>query len=52
LEKSVGHSLKNLDPSQKTLRLPWCSKLVTGLVGRGAGIWTFQQKCCFLSFKR
>jgi len=24
-------SLKNLGPSQKTLRHPWCPKLVTGL---------------------
>jgi len=24
LEKSVGHSLKNLGPFQKTLRPPWC----------------------------
>jgi len=31
LEKSVGHSFKNLGPFQKTLRPPWCSKLVTGL---------------------
>jgi len=29
--KIIGHSLKNLDPSQKTLRHPWCLKLVTGL---------------------
>jgi len=38
LEKCVGHCLKLLDivlkklgPSQKTLRSPWCPKLVTGL---------------------
>ena len=30
--KSVGYSLKNLVPSQKSLRLPWCPKLVTGLI--------------------
>jgi len=29
--KSIGHSAKNLSPSQKTLRPPWCPKLVTGL---------------------
>jgi len=40
LEKCVGHNLKlleycsskNLGPSQKTLRLAWCPKLVTGLL--------------------
>ena len=30
--KTIGQSLKNLGPSQKTLRHPWCPKLVTGLV--------------------
>jgi len=30
--QTIGHSLKNLGPSQKTLRHPWCPKLVTGLV--------------------
>ena len=29
--ETIGHSLKNLSPSQKTLRPPWCPKLVTGL---------------------
>jgi len=29
--KTIGHSLKNLGPSQKPLRHPWCPKLVTGL---------------------
>jgi len=29
--KSIGHSAKNLSPSQKTLCPPWCPKLVTGL---------------------
>ena len=29
--KTIGHSSKNLDPSQKTLRPSWCPKLVTGL---------------------
>jgi len=29
--KTIGHSLKNLGPSRKTLRQPWCPKLVTGL---------------------
>jgi len=33
LLKTIGHSLKNLGPSQKTLRHPWCPKLVTGLIG-------------------
>jgi len=32
LEKCVGHSLKNLGPSEKTLRPTWCPKLVTGLL--------------------
>jgi len=32
LEKCVGRNLKNLGPSQKTLRHPWCPKLVTGLL--------------------
>jgi len=31
LEKCVAHSLKKLGLSQKTLRHPWCPKLVTGL---------------------
>jgi len=30
--KSIGHSVKNLSPSHKTLRHPWRPKLVTGLV--------------------
>jgi len=30
--KTIGHSLKNLGPSQKTLRHPRCPKLVTGLI--------------------
>jgi len=30
--KTIGHSLKSLGPSQKTLRHPWCLKLVTGLL--------------------
>jgi len=29
--KTIGHSSKNLGPSQKTLRPSWCPKLVTGL---------------------
>ena len=29
--KTIEHSLKNLSPSQKTLRPPYCPKLVTGL---------------------
>jgi len=38
LEKCVGDNFKNVGPSQKTLRLPWCPKVVTVLVRRGAGI--------------
>jgi len=34
LEKCVGHSLKNVGPSQKTLHPTWCPKLVAGLVIR------------------
>jgi len=30
--KAIGHSLKKLDPSQKTLRHSWCPKLVTGVL--------------------
>jgi len=30
--KTIGHSLKNLSPSQKILRHPWYPKLVTGLI--------------------
>jgi len=29
--KTIGQSLNNLDPSQKTLRPTWCPKLVTDL---------------------
>jgi len=29
--KSIGHCLKNLDPSQKIPRPSWCPNLVTGL---------------------
>jgi len=36
--KTIGHSLKNLGPSQKTLCPPWCSKLVTGLTSRSLSI--------------
>jgi len=32
LEKCFGHSVKYLGPSQKTLRPPWCPKLVMGLL--------------------
>jgi len=28
----IGHSLKNVGPSQKNLHHPWCPKLVTGLI--------------------
>jgi len=37
--KSIGHSSKNLGPSQKTLCHPWCPKLVTGLNGHSLNIW-------------
>jgi len=37
--KTIGHSLKILGPSQKTLRHPCCPKLVTGLSGHGLKIW-------------
>jgi len=30
--KNIGQSLKNLGPSQKTLRNTWCPKLVTDLL--------------------
>jgi len=30
--KTIGHSSKNVGPSQNTLRPSWCPKLVTGLV--------------------
>jgi len=33
------YSLKNLDPSQKTLRHLWCPKLVAGLIGHNLKIW-------------
>jgi len=36
--KTIGHSLKNLDASQKTLRRPWCPKLVTGLIAHSLKI--------------
>jgi len=29
--KTIGHSFKNLGPSQKNLHHPWCPKLVVGL---------------------
>jgi len=37
--KTIGHSLKNLGSSQKTLRHPWCPKLVTGLIGHRLKNW-------------
>jgi len=37
--KTIGHNLKNLGPSQKTLRHPCCPKLVTGLLGHSLKIW-------------
>ena len=37
--KTIGHSLKKLGPSQKTLRHPWCPRLVTGLIGHSLKIW-------------
>jgi len=41
--KTIGHSLKNLGPSQKTLLHPWRPKLVTGLTGHNL-IWTSLRK--------
>jgi len=38
--KTIGHSLKSLGASQKTLRRPWCPKLVTGLIGHSLKIWS------------
>ena len=29
--ETIGHSLKKISPSQKTLPPPWCPKLDTGL---------------------
>jgi len=34
--KTIGHSLKNLGPSKKTLCQTWCPKVVSGL---GKTIW-------------
>jgi len=48
LDKSVRHSLKTWAPSQKTLCLPWCPKLVSGLVGRGQEFENFSQSAVFL----
>jgi len=42
--KIIGHSLKNLGPCQKTLRHPWCPKLVTGLIGHSVKIWALLRK--------
>jgi len=36
--KTIGHSLKTLGPSQKTLRHHWRPKLVTGLSGHNLKI--------------
>jgi len=39
--------LKNLSPSQKTLRHPWCPKLVTGLIGHSLkNLGTSQKTLC------
>jgi len=40
--KFIGHSVKNVTPSQKTLRPPWRPKLVTGL--SSIGLPYFQRK--------
>jgi len=37
--KIIGYNLKNLGPYQKTLRYPWCPKIVTGLIGHSLKIW-------------
>jgi len=40
--ESIGHSSRNMGPSQKILRPSWCSKLVTGLVpGCSADLFTW-----------
>jgi len=46
--KTIGYSLKNVGPSQKTLRPTWCPKLVTGLVNRRspARVDNVSDKCC------
>jgi len=36
--------LKNLGPTEKTLRHPWCPKLVTGLIGHSLKIWASLRK--------
>ena len=40
-EKCVGLSLKNLDPSQKTLRPTWCPKLVASLTKSRSNYYYF-----------
>jgi len=35
--------MKNLGPSQKTLRHPWCPKLVTGLIGHSLKFGTLSE---------
>jgi len=49
--QTIGHSLKNIGPSQKTRHHPWCPKLVTSLyptrrdvVRRSRKIWRMQRK--------
>jgi len=41
--KTIGRSLKNVGPSQKTLRHPWWHKLVTGL-SRPTGMFPEQKR--------
>jgi len=46
--KTIGHSLKNLGPSQATLRHSWSPKLVTGLTVNAENQLRSQ---CFLNRK-
>jgi len=42
--ETIGHSSKNLSPSQKTLRPSRCPKLVTGLLGHITVVCALSQK--------
>jgi len=48
--KTIGHNLKNLGPSTKTLRHPWCPKLVTGLFGHSLKIRAWAKPSDGLAF--
>jgi len=47
--QTIGHSLKNLAPSQKTLRPSRCPKLVTGLIIShfASRLWTYAHQELF-----